>query len=277
MKLPFLLTTFLAVAVGYQRNPGKDDYMDYVEGAVKQVSGRTGASHHSSTSPSSFTQNSFCVKRFCINPVFPAFEYFGNSVLAQHDVINWTCVDGSHNSALSSFSSFCSRVISEYSFSLPSPVAPDQQAAQQTTIIAQQSKQAVEMYAAHLAGMGHDWWDYTQPWDHDDCIQSVWRMSCYTYFPRCNEVHSGRYLRPCRSSCENYVKACHVECCDEGLQCVFSHRQEREDGTSFYEEGYADHTGPSAFCTGGAQSTTPLLGLFFLAFQVLAGLDRHAT
>mmetsp|Transcript_27762 Transcript_27762/g.64143 ORF Transcript_27762/g.64143 Transcript_27762/m.64143 type:complete len:253 (+) Transcript_27762:78-836(+) len=229
------------------------------------------------TNPRSYTQNSFCVKRFCINPVFPAFEYFGNSVLAQHDVVNWTCVSGQHNSALSSFSSFCSRVISEYSFSLPSPVAPTQEAAQQTAIIAQQTKQAVEMYAAHLNGMGNDWWDYTQPWDHDDCIQSVWRMSCYTYFPRCNEVDNGRYLRPCRSSCENYVKACHVECCDEGLQCVFRNRQEREDGTAFYEEGYSDHTGPSAFCTGGANSASPFLVLIALGLHVLIGLDWRAA
>mmetsp|Transcript_23645 Transcript_23645/g.55126 ORF Transcript_23645/g.55126 Transcript_23645/m.55126 type:complete len:267 (-) Transcript_23645:24-824(-) len=236
-----------------------------VESSLRQNVG-VGEVHYDAT-PTSYTQNSVCVKRFCINPVFPAFEYFGESLLSQHSTLNWTCIAGKDVSVLSSFSTFCSRVISEYTFSLPSP---PQQAAAMTDLIAMQSKQAIQMYAAHLSGMGYDLWDYTKPWEQNDCIQSIWRMSCYTYFPRCNEVEEGRYLRPCRSSCQNYIKSCNVECCDEGLQCVFRERRQREDGSSFIEEGYVDHIGPSPFCTGFGCKGASLAACFY--FTMLLSL-----
>ena len=34
------------------------------------------------------------------------------------------------------------------------------------------------------------YWSHTTPWDQDDdCIQSVWRMTCYTYFPKSARIH----------------------------------------------------------------------------------------
>lgn len=35
------------------------------------------------------------------------------------------------------------------------------------------------------AGMGFDAWDYQNPSQSDnDCVRSVWKMTCFTYFPR---------------------------------------------------------------------------------------------
>merc|ERR1719454_1948861 len=53
-----------------------------------------------------------------------------------------------------------------------------------SALIARQEQAAITMYAYHLAGMGIEYWDHTRPSeDADDCVKSVWRMTCYTYFP----------------------------------------------------------------------------------------------
>merc|ERR1719382_1118919 len=104
--------------------------------------------------------------------------------------------------------------------------------------------------------MGLEAWNLQNPELADDCSQSIWRMVCYTYFPRarigCREGATTTYMRPCQSSCRNYIRACGVECCDESVQCVFSHQQELEGGVSQLQTGYAEHDGPSSLCTGAA-------------------------
>merc|ERR1719326_644987 len=125
-------------------------------------------------------------------------------------------------------------------------------------------------YVGHLSAMGFDFWDHTTPWDSDDeCIKSVWKMSCYTHFPRCNEINQGKYLAPCASECQGYLKKCGVECCDEGVQCVFTHEKQFSNGTTIYEHGYPDHKGPSPLCTGGACSLSAVAAVFLSILTLL--------
>jgi len=209
--------------------------------------------------PNTYTRNAVCLTRFCINPLFPAMSYFGQSVLGSNEQLQWDCPA---NPQAWKLAGFCSRVVSAYPFALPQQGGPqasatagqeDQEGISQ--VINVQVGKAMSAYVAHLSGMGHDFWDHLEPWDEDECIQSVWRMSCLTYFPRCNKIEPGKYLRPCATSCGNYLRACRVSCCDESASCLFTHAKEMPDGTTVYEEGYVDHAGPSPFCTGAATPT----------------------
>merc|ERR1719373_205827 len=128
-------------------------------------------------------------------------------------------------------------------------------------------------FVTHVSGLGRDFWRLTEPWKHDDCIQAVWRMACWTHFPRCNAFAAGQYVRPCASTCMNYVKACEVQCCDESVQCVYSHRREMPDGTVEEEDGFTPETGPSMWCTGaavGLREASAWLWLFSLMSLVIA-------
>merc|ERR1719329_1885676 len=97
-------------------------------------------------------------------------------------------------------------------------------------------------------------WDHAKPsQDSDNCVKSVWQMVCYTYFPKneagCKTGESSRYLRPCQNTCNSYVSECGVECCDESVQCVFSHNVELSSKKMVTSTGYAPENGPSATCT----------------------------
>lgn len=79
------------------------------------------------------------------------------------------------------------------------------------------------------------------------------------------------YIRPCKSSCENYIKACSVECCDESVQCVFDHQKQLTKTTVLATSGYEPHDGPSTFCTGAAQrSSSPSLMILMASFLALS-------
>jgi len=198
-----------------------------------------------------YTMNAACLPNYCLNPVIPGLMFFGESVLDKNKEKKWTCAGISNTKSLFKLGGFCSRVIAAYPFAMPNPGAGSN--ATQASTIQDQNYKALETYVGHLSGMGHDFWDHTTPWDEEDeCIQSIWKMSCYTYFPRCNELSPGDYLPPCRSSCEGYLKKCAVQCCDEGTQCTFTHAKKTADGKTVYEHGYPDHQGPSPLCTGGA-------------------------
>lgn len=208
-----------------------------------------------------YTTNTACHPNYCMNPIFPGLMKFGQNVLMENKKENWVCADIANTPTLYKLAGFCSRVLASYPFSTPMPKGNMTQA----NAIALQTQKALETYVGHLSGMGFDFWDYTDPWKHDDeCIHSVWRMSCYTHFPRCNEIRRGEYLPPCRNSCENYVDKCGVVCCDEGVQCVFTHAKTDADGATVYETGYPDHKGPSPLCTGGARQN------LFTGFAVFA-------
>lgn len=142
------------------------------------------------------------------------------------------------------------------------------------TLVKKQDAAAMTMFHYHLAGMGLEAWDYQDPENADDCVKSVWRMVCYTYFPRahigCQEGMSTTYIRPCRSSCQNYVRSCGTECCDESVQCVFTHRKDISAELTITQTGYVPHDGPSSMCTGAAARGRP--GVFLMIVPFLAFL-----
>merc|ERR1719213_1471733 len=97
-------------------------------------------------------------------------------------------------------------------------------------------------------------------------------MACFTYLPQANpsaqEGMETRYVKPCKSSCENYVKECKVECCDDSVQCVFNRRPAKAKILSQMQvtandttiQGYANEDGPSLTCTGSARRMAGLAG-----------------
>ena len=121
---------------------------------------------------------------------------------------------------------FCKGAVN-YDVAVPEPQSEDEKSVH--ALVQKQDRAANTAFFAHLSGLGMDPWDYPKPLEADDCVSSIWRMVCYTYFPRAGaECARGKlmdYMRPCQSSCQNYIKACGVECCDESVQCVFKHEQ----------------------------------------------------
>jgi len=199
-----------------------------------------------------FTTNAVCREKNCVNPAFPGVES-----LLQMSEDSFFC---EHYDVAASAMSFC-RAAVNYDVALPKPGQGSTKEIPQ--IVKEQEQLAMTQYAFHLNGMGIEFWDATQPWDGgDDCTQAVWRMLCYTYFPKCDGSSGGPgsdtpHLKPCQSSCQNYVEACGVQCCDESVQCVFEREMPLAGGGSVLLEGYAPHDGPSALCTG-ASASTPL-------------------
>lgn len=210
-----------------------------------------------------YTTNTVCHQHFCIDPVFPALTAItaleGRTYECQKDM-----------NVARSMLHFCHGQVT-YPFGLPRPGVGEEDST--TAGIAKiQEQEAITYYAYHLAGMGYEFWENRMPNDvEDECVKSVWRLTCLTFFPKCNEVEDGKYMRPCRSSCENYRKKCRVECCDESVSCVFEHTQELTDGTSLLSTGYVDHDGPSNECTGGspAPASTLVALLVVLSAAVL--------
>ncbi|CAE7265394.1 unnamed protein product [Symbiodinium pilosum] len=141
--------------------------------------------------------------------------------------------------------SFCEKAISSYSFAIPAEGEGGHE-----HVIRMQMQRAVNSYVAHLRGIGKDFWEYQEPWKEDACVQAIWKMACYTHFPRCSDKDKAKYLRPCASACQGYLEACQVNCCDDGNKCVFTHHKKLSDGGSLVEKGYDHRAGPSPFCTG---------------------------
>lgn len=217
----------------------------------------------------SYTHNSACLPNYCMNPVVPGLMLLGKNVLEENKKQPWACANIENTKSLFKLGGFCSRVIAAYPFAMPQAGPGDN--ATEAGQIQGQAYKALETYVGHLSGMGFDFWDHTTPWEEEDeCIKSVWKMSCYTHFPRCNEISQGAYLPPCRSSCENYLNKCAVQCCDEGVQCTFEHSKKLADGTTVTEHGYPDHKGPSPLCTGGAaRSFSAVAAAFFAVFAAM--------
>eukprot|EP00399_MALV-I-05_sp_L67-4_P000171 gene171-43_t len=136
-------------------------------------------------------------------------------------------------------------------------------------------KRAATMFFYHLQAMGYDAWDFEGK--TNECVETVKRLACYTYFPRCQKkAQKGEktaYLRPCSSSCLNMINTCGVECCDESVTCSFTHTK-TVAGKTYQTKGYVDREGPSAYCTGGSSRAGPGAVLFLLG---LIGLDSIAV
>lgn len=213
-----------------------------------------------------YTTNAICNKNNCINPVFPGMEDMHR--LEQVKWISSTLQKTAPSMA------FCRSAIS-YDPALPVP--NDSTAVKD--LVQKQDNAASTAFYYHVAGLGMEAWDYQKPEEADDCIKSIWRMVCFTYFPRAElgvvEGGFSTYIRPCRSSCTNYVRMCNVECCDESVQCSFEHEKSISPTQIVKTQGYIPHDGPSSLCTGAARrSTTPLIGFWALVLlKALFSID----
>lgn len=196
-----------------------------------------------------YTTNAMCLKKACVNPIFPGLAELGFNAKNK----TWQCAASNQAWKLAGF---CNRLVMGYQFAVPRPVGTGIEMTE-ADIIKQQARDAMTTYVAHMSGLGKEVWDHTDPWEHDECVQNVWKMACYTHFPRCNAIDNSQYLRPCMSSCQSYIRSCQVECCDEATQCVFQHITKKADGTTLLQEGYVDHNGPSPMCTGSGQRRFP--------------------
>jgi len=201
-----------------------------------------------------YTTNMVCRENNCLNPIIPGLMLDGENVLEKNKQMVWSCANVQHTPELFRLGGFCSRIIASYPFSTPQASSDGSDGiTSEFEAMRVQEKKALDTFIMQVSGMGFDFWDFTTPWAYNtpECIQAVWRMSCYTHFPRCNEGVVGEYLPPCRNECEDYLKRCSVECCDEGVQCHFTHARKLANGTTTYEHGYPNHKGPSPVCTGG--------------------------
>ncbi|CAK0844992.1 unnamed protein product [Prorocentrum cordatum] len=132
--------------------------------------------------------------------------------------LEWQCAD---RYAVEKYLGFCKGAI-RYNPALPSPqgssLSLDRAVIGQVTA---QDDAAATMFFYHVTGMGYEAWEHSSPASGDDeCMRSVWRLSCLTYFPK-SQVGSGtRYHRPCAGLCEGYLEACAVECCDDSAGYV---------------------------------------------------------
>eukprot|EP00929_Paragymnodinium_shiwhaense_P013739 TRINITY_DN121591_c0_g1_i1.p1 TRINITY_DN121591_c0_g1~~TRINITY_DN121591_c0_g1_i1.p1 ORF type:complete len:569 (-),score=91.45 TRINITY_DN121591_c0_g1_i1:121-1827(-) len=197
-----------------------------------------------------YTTNAACSKNRCVNPVFPGLESLHTLAESQ-----WHC---STLKKTAEAMSFCRSAIN-YDPALKTQTAIGQSLEDR---VRQQDAAASEDFFYHLAGLGLESWDYNKPeLSNDECIKSIWRMVCYTHFPRaqvgCIDGTPSQYVRPCKSSCQSYVRQCGVECCDEGVQCVFSHTKPVK-GALVKTEGYVPMDGPSSTCTGAASRSAAL-------------------
>lgn len=121
-------------------------------------------------------------------------------------------------------------------------------------------ERALTTFVYHLSALGLEYWDYPQPKRSDNpCVQAIWRLSCYTYFPQsplgCEKNTVTDYMRPCKSSCTNYIRNCGVECCDESVECNFTNKKTllvNNETQVLTTTGYSDIDGPSLVCTGTA-------------------------
>lgn len=219
----------------------------------------------SRTAAETYTTNAICRRKNCINPIFPGIED-----LSRLEEAAWQC--SSLRTASKSLK-FCKGAVT-YDPALPVLDIVDQDA-----LVRKQDTAALTMFHYHLAGMGLEGWDYPDPSHADDCVKTIWKMTCYTYFPRaqlgCQEGYATTFMRPCQSSCQNYVRACNVECCDESVKCVFTHNKKLSKDLAVTQTGYVPHDGPSSLCTGAAGRRSPLglLALLLPFGQALSWLS----
>lgn len=197
----------------------------------------------SSTDDDEYTENYLCHQNYCINPVF-----VGLYDMSKLEAATWQC---STRSIVLDYAAFCKDAL------YYTPAIPSNSSMNVTATITAQDTFAMTMFIEHLGGMGYEYWEHTSPADDEDmCVQKVFHQVCYTYFPKatsaCSDGDEESYRRPCKSSCQNYIDYCGVECCDESVSCVFETSVKETDGTTVVLSGYVDENGPSALCTGAS-------------------------
>lgn len=215
-----------------------------------------------------YSNNAVCKQNNCVNPIFP-----GLNDLGRLETLEWQC---GTKSLVRDYLGFCKGAI-HYDPALPSPSNSSKLVSE---IVQAQDAAAETMFFFHLSGMGYEAWEHPKPaFEEDTCVKHVWEMVCYTYFPQaevgCRPGEESRYQRPCRGSCEAYMRECKVECCDDSAQCVFA--QPLGGSGDLVQSGYVDQPGPSAQCTGSnGRQTAPLslaLLLGILGLHLASNLD----
>eukprot|EP00747_Dinoflagellata_sp_TGD_P183194 gnl/TRDRNA2_/TRDRNA2_37912_c0_seq1.p1 gnl/TRDRNA2_/TRDRNA2_37912_c0~~gnl/TRDRNA2_/TRDRNA2_37912_c0_seq1.p1 ORF type:complete len:274 (-),score=45.33 gnl/TRDRNA2_/TRDRNA2_37912_c0_seq1:84-806(-) len=199
-----------------------------------------------------YTTNAICRQKHCINPIFPALEEF-----RKLEDMRW---EKHELSKVQEHMEFCGDTI-DYDVALPKNNGTLVKTPAELAMI--QDDAASKMYFYHLNGMGLEPWEHPKPHedsDHPlrDCARAVSRMVCFSYFPKAyhglKDGQETAYMRPCKSSCQNYIKACDVDCCDDSVTCVFEKEvHEVHNSISYVQTGYVDALGPSVSCTGGSQ------------------------
>lgn len=232
-----------------------------------------------------YTTNAICKQRHCINPVFPGLDKL--SLLETTRWKKYSLADAEHHL------SFCKSYV-DYDFALPLLDYSHTWNFSMHSLadrMIDQEQAASSLYFFHVSAMGLDAWDHSNPeldssLPMSGCVRQVARMACFTYFPKASpavaEGSETRYMKPCKSSCENYVKECNVECCDDSVQCVFDRKTLATDGASPVTlsqlqvggqgtalSGYADFSGPSSQCTGSARGHQTIAGLIGAAVIAL--------
>jgi len=207
-----------------------------------------------------YSTNAVCKRNNCINPIFPGLED-----LSALETATYQCQP---NMLVRQHMQFCKNAV-HYNVALATGNATDLPG-----MVHQAERSAVKTFVFHLAGLNLEAKEYKHPeYSGNGCVQAVWKMVCNTYFPRaqrgCTAGKPALFLRPCRNTCESYVEACQVRCCDEGVRCVFERSEESilQVGKSTAKSGYVDALGPSFRCTGAAWRSTGSLALgAFIAF-----------
>lgn len=187
-----------------------------------------------SSAPETYSTNAICRKNHCINPVFPALQDL--SLLEEK---SWQCV--SHGN-MSQFLNFCQGAVN-YNVALTSLANTTSKSVK--AAVQAQEKSAVTAYFYHLSAMKMEPWEHRSPKSSSDsCVQSVWKMTCLTHFPRaassCGHGEDTDYARPCKQVCENYVSSCDVKCCDESTRCVFDTEVDLVSGKTVTQRGYVE-------------------------------------
>lgn len=249
-------------------------YLNYIIAVPAALMGWLHEAEAQSVTNEVFTQNAICRMNNCVNPLFP-----GLNDLAQLEDMTWSC---DSNARVRGYTDFCQGAL-YYDPAVPSPNSSQLL----SDVVKGQDDVAATMFFYHLSGLGYEAWDHKKPSEaSDECVKAVWKMVCYTYFPKANPGclvgQESNYQRPCSGSCQNYLQKCNVECCDESPQCVFSHTQAtNKPGVTLLQTGYVDQPGPSALCTGsnskrGARFPLVLL-LGILGFHLAVGGSSGAA
>lgn len=238
--------------------------------AASSAVNQTAKSAKTSSGTETYTDNAICKQNRCVNPLMPGL--YDLTSLSQ---LSWTC--STHPIVISSLD-FCARAV------YYDPAVPVIEGMTTTDVVKQQDDAAATQFFYHLSALGYEAWEHNDPatdWGND-CVQSVWRMVCYTYFPKkqagCAPGLRTTYQRPCSGCCYDYLTKCGVECCDESSsQCVFSWETSSDDGTSLVQQAYDSEEGPSALCTGMAW-TNAARGASGASWALILGLlGMHAV
>jgi len=262
-----------------------------------------------------YTTNTVCKQNNCINPIFPGLQdlkQLESQKWAKHELVN-----------VQDFLSFCGGTVT-YDIALPLLNKTEEmnrfmnrsgevrqrggskllkEALPQLSnpledLVREMDAKASRAYFLHLAGMGLEPWEFMDPDQASShplqpCAQTVARLTCFTYFPMAfpnlKDGQEMRYVRPCKNSCENYVHACNVDCCDEGVSCVWDGftgkgtesvaktTRDSEGIAVLLETGYADIDGPCLLCTGGGKRSAQPFCLLVIVSMAVAAFSSVAN